>query len=234
MTSTPRKIGYARVSTEEQNLDLQIQALRSAGCDPIYTDHGVSGRAHSRPGLTQALRTLRKGDRLVVWRLDRLGRSLVHLVQLLEHLGARQVCFRSMCEYIDTGSSGGRLVFHMMAALAEFERSLISERTRAGMAAARLRGSRIGRLPALSGEQCREAESMLQAGQTVQAVARHYGVSPRTVSRHVLAGGQRDQPNASEPGRAHGAGRPAPPPARRGPRLTVSEPARAHDTQTAA
>ncbi|QHI96782.1 recombinase family protein [Xylophilus rhododendri] len=180
-----KKIGYARVSTDEQNLDLQIQALNQAGCDVIYADRGVSGSTASRPGLDRALTSLRKGDKLVVWRLDRLGRSLLNLIQLLEKLGKCGISFRSLCEYIDTGSSGGRLVFHMMAALAEFERSLISERTRAGMAAARARGKHLGRRPSLSPSQCERAESLLSSGIGVDEVALRFDVTPRTLNRLV-------------------------------------------------
>ncbi|WP_198972266.1 recombinase family protein [Xylophilus sp. ASV27] len=177
-----RTLGYARVSTEEQNLDLQIRALKGAGCQAIYTDH-VSGKTESRPGLNEALATLQKGDKLVVWRLDRLGRSLVHLVQMLELLGARQIKFCSLCEHIDTASSGGRLVFHMMAALAEFERCLISERTRAGMAAAKSRGKRMGRHPSMDEEQQGRALRLIEQGGSVASVARQFDVTPRTVYR---------------------------------------------------
>lgn len=180
-----RKIGYARVSTDEQNLDLQIQALKCAGCELIYTDSGISGSVRARPGLDKALRRLSAGDMLVVWRLDRLGRSLVHLVHLLENLGNRHIRFKSICEYIDTSSSGGRLVFHMMAALAEFERSLISERTRAGMAAARARGKHLGRQPSLNVEQCREAKLLLNQGVNIRNVADQFKVTPRTLIRLV-------------------------------------------------
>lgn len=180
-----RKIGYARVSTDEQNLDLQIQALKCAGCELIYTDSGISGSVRARPGLDKALRRLSAGDMLVVWRLDRLGRSLVHLVHLLENLGNRHIRFKSICEYIDTSSSGGRLVFHMMAALAEFERSLISERTRAGMAAARARGKHLGRQPSLNVDQCREANLLLNQGVNIRNVADQFKVTPRTLIRLV-------------------------------------------------
>ena len=180
-----RKIGYARVSTDEQNLDLQIQALKCAGCELIYTDSGISGSVRARPGLDKALRRLSAGDMLVVWRLDRLGRSLVHLVHLLENLGNRHIRFKSICEYIDTSSSGGRLVFHMMAALAEFERSLISERTRAGMAAARARGKHLGRQPSLKVDQCREAKLLLNQGVNIRNVADQFKVTPRTLIRLV-------------------------------------------------
>jgi DNA invertase Pin-like site-specific DNA recombinase len=180
-----KKVGYARVSTDEQNLDLQVRALKQAGCDVIYTDSGVSGSTRSRPGLDRALGSLRKGDKLVVWRLDRLGRSLLNLIQLLENLGTREISFRSLCEYIDTSSSGGRLVFHMMAALAEFERSLISERTLAGMAAARARGQHLGRQPSLNTSQCAQAHLLLSEGLDVYEVAQRFEVTPRTLSRLV-------------------------------------------------
>ncbi|MGS0979332.1 recombinase family protein [Burkholderia glumae] len=177
-------IGYARVSTGDQNLDLQIQALERLGCDKIYNDRGVSGAASSRPGLDRAMARLRPGDTLAVWRLDRLGRSLPHLVQLLERLGQREVAFHSVTEHIDTGSSGGRLVFHFMAALAEFERSLISERTKAGMAVARNAGRNVGRLPLLSPVQLRKAAVHLQQGtRSLSELARELGVHPRTVRR---------------------------------------------------
>ncbi|WP_024888757.1 recombinase family protein [Luteimonas huabeiensis] len=180
-----KRIGYARVSTDEQNLDLQIQALERDGCDRVFTDSGISGSLVSRPGLDRALAALAPGDKLVVWRLDRLGRSLVHLVQLLDDLGRRDVRFKSLCEHIDTSSSGGRLVFHMMAALAEFERTLISERTRAGMAAARAQGKHVGRRPSLDREQCLQALGYLDAGRSPAWTARHFGVTERTLLRLV-------------------------------------------------
>lgn len=140
-----RKVGYARVSTEEQKVDLQLNALKQAGCDQIFVDEGVSGAKADRVGLKKVLASLQPGDTLVVWRLDRLGRSLINLVSLMSELGSRGIEFYSLMENIDTTSAGGRLVFHLMAALAEFERSLISERTRAGMEAAKLRGIQVGR-----------------------------------------------------------------------------------------
>ncbi|WP_420954702.1 recombinase family protein [Burkholderia gladioli] len=176
-------IGYARVFTEDQNLDMQIQALERLGCDEVFTDHGVSGRAASRPGLDRALARLTSGDKLVVWRLDRLGRSLVNLVRLLESLGQRGIRFQSLTEHIDTSSSGGRLVFHMMAALAEFERSLISERTRAGMAAARVNGKPMGRPPSLSPVQIEQARRLLESGKCRSEIAVQLGVHPRTLKR---------------------------------------------------
>jgi len=180
------RIGYARVSTEDQKLDLQLQALRQGGCGKIFSDHGISGREFDRPGLDEVLRALEPGDTLVVWRLDRLGRSLMHLVQLMDDLGARGVHFHSLTENIDTGSSGGRLLFHMIAALAEFERTLISERTRAGMAAARERGQRLGRPPGLDAEQLRDAiAAVRERGEYMGDVALRYQVTRRSLRRMI-------------------------------------------------
>src|SRR5512147_2348491 len=137
-------IGYARVSTADQKLDLQNDALTKAGCERIFADT-ASGANAARTGLEQALAFARKGDTLVVWKLDRLGRSLRHLVETLADLRGRGVGFRSLQESLDTTTSGGKLVFHVFAALAEFERDLIRERTRAGLDAARARGKRGGR-----------------------------------------------------------------------------------------
>lgn len=179
-------IGYARVSTEDQNPSMQTQALQATGCTQIYIDHGISGSQTNRPGLEKALRRLKPGSKLVVWRLDRLSRSLIHLIKLLDQLASRDVQFQSITEHIDTSSSVGRLVFHMMAALAEFERSLISERTRAGLAAARHEGRRLGRRPSLSSGQCAEARHLRsEHGWTTSMVARHFGIHPRTLRRRI-------------------------------------------------
>ncbi len=137
-------IGYARVSTDEQSPALQFDALASAGCERIFTD-SASGAIASRPALDEAISALSPEDTLIVWKLDRLGRSLSHLIGLVSLLEKRGVAFRSLSEAIDTTTASGRLLFHVMGALAEFERALISERTRAGMAAARARGAVIGR-----------------------------------------------------------------------------------------
>ena len=145
IAGTGRKIGYARVSTPEQCLDLQLNALRAAGCDRIFEDFGVTGAKTARPGLDQTLAALKPGDCLVVWKLDRLGRSPRHLTETLQSLADRDIGFRSLQDAIDTTTAGGRLYFHIMAALAEFERDLISERTKAGMAAAKQRGVHVGR-----------------------------------------------------------------------------------------
>ncbi|WP_412842321.1 recombinase family protein [Brucella tritici] len=175
------RIGYARVSTDDQHLDLQLNALRLAGCSKIYTDQGVSGKVSNRPGLQGALDHLSDGDTLVVWRLDRLGRSLVNLVELVNNLGMQGVEFQSLTESIDTTSSGGRLIFHIMAALAEFERSLISERTRAGMEAARLKGKHIGRPRKVKSNERKEIESAFMRNTSISEIAKKYKISARAV-----------------------------------------------------
>lgn len=138
------KIGYARVSTDDQNLFLQIDALEQAGCEKIYRDQ-LGGAKTERPGLQETLTYLRPGDTLVVWRLDRLGRSLKHLIDIITNLEEQGIGFQSLQESIDTITSGGRLIFHIFGALAEFERTLIRERTQAGLQAARTRGRKGGR-----------------------------------------------------------------------------------------
>src|SRR4051794_3282584 len=145
-------IGYARISTQDQNLDLQRDALQKAGCEQIFTDR-VSGTKATRPGLTEALSHLRSGDTLVVWRLDRLGRSLRHLIDTITDLQERGVGFKSLTENIDTTTSGGRLDFNIFASLAEFEREIIRERTNAGLQAARARGRNGGRPKKLTKKQ---------------------------------------------------------------------------------
>lgn len=179
-------VGYARVSTDDQRLDLQIKALQAAGCQAIYEDRGQSGAKFSRKGLEQALLNLKPGGTLVVWRLDRLGRSLSGLVRFMEELGEREIHFRSVTESIDTASSGGRLMFHMMAALAEFERSLISERTRAGLEAARMRGSKVGRPKLLSADQLEAARHAIHIEQANPGdIASELGISSRTLKRNL-------------------------------------------------
>ena len=137
-------IGYARVSTSSQSLDLQIKALKEAGCDKIFSDI-ASGAKAIRPGLSDAEMVLREGDVLVVWKLDRLGRSIQHLIASINDLNSKGIAFRSLQEAIDTQTSGGKLIFHIFSALAEFERDLIRERTNAGLSAARARGKKGGR-----------------------------------------------------------------------------------------
>jgi DNA invertase Pin-like site-specific DNA recombinase len=179
------KIGYARVSTEEQSLDLQIDALRAAGCNRIFSDFGISGKGFDRPGLHDALISVKHGGTFVVWRLDRLGRSLPRLISFVDDLGKRNAEFQSLTEQIDTTSSGGRLIFHIMGALAEFERSLISERTRAGMEAARKKGQHLGRPRAMTYDEISSAEKALLAGNTYQSIAQDHGISPRTLQRYL-------------------------------------------------
>lgn len=186
------RIGYARVSTVEQNLELQLAALRAAGCEKIYEDLGVSGSADEREGLARAMDALTPGDVLVVWRLDRLGRSLIRLIELINLVAARGAHFKSLNEAIDTNSPGGRLVFHMMGALAEFERSLISERTRAGMQVAKDAGKPIGRPPALTSRQIEEARDAIDKEErTLEEMAERFQVHPRTLARALVRAAKR-------------------------------------------
>ncbi|ORC51324.1 DNA resolvase [Burkholderia sp. A27] len=178
------KVGYARVSTEEQNLALQKDALMRAGCDKLFADQGISGAQFCRPGLNKALATMSAGDTLVVWRLDRLGRSLGKLIDLIGQLGKRKIGFISLNESIDTTSAGGVLMFHMMAALSEFERRLISERTRAGMEAARAHGKNFGRKPSLTPAQRNQAVALFETT-PISEIARKFNVHPRTVKRAI-------------------------------------------------
>lgn len=178
-------IGYARVSTLEQDEALQVDALTAAGCDPsrIYVDH-ISGSSTSRPELDRVWEYLRAGDTLVVWRLDRLGRSLKHLVELVGELAEREIEFRSLSESIDTTTPTGRLTFHLFASIAEFERDLIRERTAAGLAAARVRGRVGGRPRSLSATQVQQARRMMEVdGLPVADVAGVLRVSRATLYR---------------------------------------------------
>ncbi len=190
------QIGYARVSTNDQNLALQCDALKAAGCERIFTDQGVSGSVADRRGLDRALKALRSGDALVVWKLDRFGRSLAHLVQTVAELGSRGVGFRSLSDPIDTSSAGGRLVLHMMGALAEFERSLIVERTQAGLQAAKRRGVKLGRKPKLTREQAVHARQLIDGGANPRTVARSFGVARSTLYRHLPGGSAAPTPSA--------------------------------------
>ncbi|MGB6241651.1 MAG: recombinase family protein [Castellaniella sp.] len=177
-------IGYARVSTDDQHLDLQRDALQRAGCVQIY-EETASGKNVQRQELARCLKALRPADTLVVWRLDRLGCSLSNLVQIIEDLQSRGIHFESLTEKIDTGTAGGKLQFQVFAALAEFERSLIRERTQAGLAAARARGRNGGRPAALNPKQIRTIKSLLRDPATcVAEVARSYGVSRSTIYKH--------------------------------------------------
>jgi DNA invertase Pin-like site-specific DNA recombinase len=154
------RIGYARVSTADQTLSMQLDALRAAGCERVHQET-ASGKQADRPELAQALKALRPGDTLMVWRLDRLGRSLPHLIQTVASIEAQGASFESITEKIDTHSATGRLVFHVFSALAEFERNLISERTREGLQAARRRGTKGGRKPALDATAVAQVRSLM-------------------------------------------------------------------------
>lgn len=177
-------IGYARISTTDQTLALQQDALTAVGCDKIFTDTASGSRA-DRPGLTEALRYVRTGDTVVVWRLDRLGRSLAHLIETVRGLQERGVHFRSLQEQLDTNTSGGKLVFHVFGALAEFERDLVRERTMAGLAAARARGKRGGR-PGLSAEKVQQLRTLAaERAHSVPGICKTLRISRATFYRYV-------------------------------------------------
>ncbi|ENL7640775.1 recombinase family protein [Enterobacter hormaechei] len=180
------QIGYVRVSTNDQNTALQRNALECAGCELIFEDK-MSGKTSDRPGLKKVLHTLSEGDTLVVWKLDRLGRSMRHLVTLIEDLRGRGVNFRSLTDSIDTSTPMGRFFFHVMGALAEMERELIVERTRAGLAAARQQGRIGGRRPKLTAEQWAQAGRLLEAGESRQRVALIFDVGMSTLYRKFPA-----------------------------------------------
>jgi DNA invertase Pin-like site-specific DNA recombinase len=177
-------VGYGRVSTADQNPQMQEDALRQAGCEKLFIETISSGK-HDRPQLAAALDYVREGDTLVVWRLDRLARSIRQLIQTLEDLEQRSIGLKSITEAIDTTTAGGRLVFHIFASIAEFERALIRERTRAGIVAAKARGRSGGRPSKLTGERLDHARNLLNAGSSVSSVARSMGVSRATVLRSV-------------------------------------------------
>jgi DNA invertase Pin-like site-specific DNA recombinase len=181
-------IGYARISTADQTLDLQLDALKKAGCEQIFTDR-VSGTKAERKGLTEALSHLRAGDTLVLWRLDRLGRSLRHLIDTITALNDRGVGFKSLQENIDTTTSGGKLVFHIFGALAEFEREIIRERTQAGLQSARSRGKVGGRPKALTLKEVQMLRNMAaDKSLTVSDICKTLGIGRTTFYRYVKAG----------------------------------------------
>lgn len=169
-------IGYARVSTAEQNTALQTDALRKAGCERVFEDT-ASGAKSDRPGLAAALAYLRDGDALAVWRLDRLGRSLPHLIETVSVLETRGIGFRSLTESIDTTTPGGRLIFHVFGALGQFERDLIRERTKAGLSAAAARGRKGGRKPVITTEKLQRAQEYIANGLNVREAATRLKVS---------------------------------------------------------
>lgn len=178
-------IGYARVSTQDQNPALQLDALKGAGCEKVFTEK-ASGAQRDRPQLKAALDYMRAGDTLVVWKLDRLARSIKQLIETVEEMGERGIGLRSLTEAIDTTTAGGKLVFHVFAALAEFERGVIRERTKAGLEAARARGKLGGRPPALKATDLAAAKAMLRDPEiTVTEVAKRLGVVPSTLYRHL-------------------------------------------------
>jgi len=177
------KYGYARVSTEDQNPALQLAALKKAGCKTVFKDEGISGATAQRPALLRCLKALQPGDTLVVWKLDRLGRSLRDLIHMLDEFKHRGVQFRSLTEAIDTDTATGRAMWQMIGVLAELERSLITERTRAGVKAAQKRGVKFGRRRKLSPPQVAHARQLINGGQRVQDVASLLSVGRVTLYR---------------------------------------------------
>ena len=175
-------IGYARVSTLEQNAALQVDALTAAGAVRVFTDY-ASGATEDRPALKEALVYLNAGDTLAVWRIDRLGRSVANLIDTVNNLAERQVQFRSLTEAIDTSTPGGELVFHIFAAVAQMERRLISERTLAGLKSARARGRTGGRPTVMTPARLTEARRMRSTGHTLEYIATTLGVGRATVVR---------------------------------------------------
>src|SRR5918911_1919924 len=181
-------IGYARVSTQDQTLDLQLDALKHAGCEKFYTDT-ASGAKAERKGLEEALDYAREGDILVVWRLDRLGRSLRHLIETITTLNNRKVGFKSITENIDTTTSGGKLVFHIFGALAEFERDIIRERTTAGLEAARARGRFGGKPRALTDKKVAIAQALYNdKHNAIAEICKTLTISRSTLYRYVQIG----------------------------------------------
>ena len=195
-------VGYARVSTQDQNLDLQRDALEKAGCERLFTEQ-ISGASTERPGLAEALAFLRPGDTLVVWKLDRLGRSLKHLIETVQQLQVKGIGFKSLQENIDTTTSGGKLVFHIFAALAEFERDIIRERTQAGLMAARARGRKGGR-PRGMDEKKRKMALALRAdpSRSVQEICETLRISRATFYRYTQPAQSKAGEEAAESGGA--------------------------------
>ncbi len=183
-------VGYARVSTMDQSSMLQVDALEAAGCYRVFTDH-ASGALDERVELSRLFDQARPGDTVVVWRLDRLGRSLRHLIDTVNSLADRQIGFRSLTENIDTTTSGGKLVFHIFGALAEFERELIRERTNAGLSAARARGRVGGRPKVMTDDKLATAQQMYNSNEfSLAAIARVVGVSRASLYRHLDQDGE--------------------------------------------
>jgi DNA invertase Pin-like site-specific DNA recombinase len=182
-------IGYARVSTQDQNLDLQFSALTKAGCEKLYQDK-ISGARNNRPGLQQALDDLRKGDTLVVWKLDRLGRTVKGLIDLINQLHEKGTHFKSITDNVDTSTPSGRFFFHMMASLAQMERELVAERTKAGLAVAKSLGRVGGRKRKMTKSKIESAKKLLASGIATKDVAHNLGVSIPTLYRWIPASEQ--------------------------------------------
>jgi len=193
-------VGYARVSTLDQDLSLQFDALAAAGCAKVFEDHasGVRADRADRAGLQAALDYVRDGDVLIVWKLDRLGRSLPHLIETVTALSQRGVGFRSVTEAIDTTTPGGRLVFHIFGALGQFERDLIGERTRAGLAAAATRGRKGGRKPVITEDKLRRAHGLVGKGLTVREIATRLKVGKTALYQALRA--EPSQSSTASPG----------------------------------
>lgn len=183
------KLGYARVSTGEQNMRLQIDALRAAGAERIFEDHGVSGSTVFKPAYTEMLKLARAGDEIIVWRLDRLSRSLVTLITELQLLGELKVGFRSLSEDLETVTPAGRLFFHMVGAFAQFERDVIQERTNAGLLAARNAGTKLGRPPVMDEARWKQVKELIEgpAAMKVSAVAKLVGVTRQAIYKRLDA-----------------------------------------------
>ncbi len=179
-------VGYARISTADQNLDLQLASLKDMGCEKIYQDQ-ISGTKTSRPGLEMALELLRKNDTLVVWKLDRLGRTVKGLIDLVNRLHQREIHFKSITDNVDTSTPSGRFFFHVMASLAQMERELMAERTKAGLAAARAKGRVGGRKRKMTQSKIESAKQLLANGILPKDVAQNLGVSVPTLYRWIPA-----------------------------------------------
>ncbi len=179
-------VGYARVSTQDQNLELQFSALKKIGCAKLYQDQ-LSGARNNRPGLQLALEVLRKGDTLVVWKLDRLGRTVKGLIDLVNQLHQKDIHFKSITDNVDTSTPSGRFFFHVMASLAQMERELVAERTKAGLAAARSQGRVGGRKRKMTKSKIESAKKLLASGSLPKDVARNLGISIPTLYRWIPA-----------------------------------------------
>jgi DNA invertase Pin-like site-specific DNA recombinase len=179
-------VGYARVSTVDQNLDLQLSALKEVGCETLYQDQ-ISGTKANRPGLSMALEVLRKNDTLVVWKLDRLGRTVKGLIDLVNQLHQKEIHFKSITDNVDTSTPAGRFFFHVMASLAQMDRELMAERTKAGLAAAKAKGRIGGRKRKMTQSKIESAKQLLSSGSLPKDVAQNLGISVPTLYRWVPA-----------------------------------------------